>query len=348
MSYRFTALDGPVVEAEFDSPFLSASPNLSPEEYYEDTAARLHDSAAISAQHGDKEELLHEVSLLKMNVTSLLVLRNAIDVSNVRGAPQDMVDPSLDGSWFQAANSTLTYFDWLGTHMVSYECENGGAPFVHLSPQKGSGKGNEKSRKSMRGHTDGLYFPVNVEERYQGQPLPPGPDTVVLVGIRNNNNVPTRIAPLSFVVSTLSRSDVDLTSQPNYVFSPQSSFSLEGFEPQAGQRVLDRTQQDGIRIRFSHSSIRPMDGPNSEALQTAFDNLCASVARSYVDVAIGPGDLVFVNNCTAIHGRAEVGMPEKEDEKRWLLRTYTQHTVASQFTDVRSPDFVLKIGDKNE
>ena len=45
---------------------------------------------------------------------------------------------------------------------------------------------------------------------------------------------------------------------------------------------------------------------------------------SFGDVVVEAGDVVLVNNRTAIHGRAEVAMTETEESKRWLLRTYGQ------------------------
>jgi L-asparagine oxygenase len=75
-----------------------------------------------------------------------------------------------------------------------------------------------------------------------------------------------------------------------------------------------------VARRFSHSSVSPAHEASPEA-QGALDAIEAHCAANSLAVVLKPGDLLWVNNRRAIHGRGEVGTAFGGQE-RWLLRTY--------------------------
>jgi hypothetical protein len=91
-----------------------------------------------------------------------------------------------------------------------------------------------------------------------------------------------------------------------------------------------RDQNDGYMIRFSHSNVDPTGG-SDESARTALERLKEAIAASFQGVTLKAGDILFVNNRTALHGRAGVGAAEDERYRRWLLRTYGMYTSYSAF-----------------
>ncbi|MDX8483142.1 TauD/TfdA family dioxygenase [Mesorhizobium sp. VK24D] len=333
-----------VCEIEMSKPIAVAIPDKDPVEFYQ---AGYHKTQLISELRDNFRDfgvLLDQAKIFASGVFGLLVLKNAVDVTDVTGAPQDMVDRTLPPAWHRIANAVTVLIESLELDLVSYLCENGGEPYVHLSPQKGDHQGADKSRDGMRGHTDGIIFPPNVVERYHPH-FPPGPDAVVLTGIRNPDAVKTNIALMSRIVRKLERPTIYTLMEKKFRFYPQSSFTVpaEFLDEEAHldeQSVIEQSP-NGFRIRFSNSSIQAMPG-DAEA-EKALDELKRAVADCYTGVSIEPGDVILVNNNTAIHGRSPVGMPGNENEKRWLLRTYAQIVRPAKYCLDKSKPFALCI-----
>lgn len=308
-----------ICEICFDRPFEPRECLENPTEYYEQFYTRNSNSELLIRTFNEFYEVKEDIDKLMAGVYSILILRGMIEASGIKGGPKDMVDPTLPPDWTKVANTATTIIETLGLDLVSYECENNGELYVHLSPQVGL----EVSQDGMRGHTDGIVFPPNVPDRYHPQ-LPPGPDAVILIGIRNPNKVSTRVAPLSKVLRKLKSSHIHYLQRKMFRFKPQRSFSIPDTMEFFSEPVLERTEY-GFRIRFSNSSITVMEGlDDSHECAEAFEALKGAVADSYCDICIEPGDIVLVNNNTAIHGRSFVGIPQDEETKRWILRTYGQ------------------------
>jgi hypothetical protein len=207
---------------------------------------------------------------------------------------------------------------------VSYGTENSGNLFVNLVAIPGSGAFAEKSRKSLRGHTDGVSFPFNGEDDPQDSRLAPAPDLVTLVGLRNPNDIPTKVMSLADVLGSLSPSDVAELKKSQYSIRSQKTFV------QDMKRILGREHVviDGpilkdflgrTYIRYSHSNVVPSaSGGPAEQASNNLEAVCNQIA---VSVVVQPGDLLVINNRLSLHGRGVVG-DEVGGQSRWLLRTY--------------------------
>jgi hypothetical protein len=247
--------------------------------------------------------------------------------------PQNMIDTSADPSWFVFAIFISGFCRFVGWTVVSYACENSGNLFVHLVPQLGHDEGAAKSLKGLRGHTDGTVFPIGGVTSIDTE-LPKGPDAVILGCLNNPNKVATTLAPLSSIAKKLSREDIIQLRRNVYIFRPQSSFNLPDVV-RTHQPILCSSDHDGLLIRYSHSKVEPMTSESGP--KDALSNLGKAIAISLQKVVLAPGDIAFVNNRTAIHGRTEVALHDAEN-RRWILRTYGQSEVDSGFsTDPTRP-----------
>jgi hypothetical protein len=216
----------------------------------------------------------------------------------------------------------------LNSDTVSYGSENDGHLFVNLIVLPGENEFAEKSKGGMRGHTDGVSFPLRGQSHEFDQRVAPSPDFVCLSGLRNPDSTSTTVMPLALVLQQLSDEDIAELTKPQYVIRPQKTFKL-GLERMFGKRHPLASSMENIQllfqagtgywIRYSHSAgDAGFDSDLPKRALDRFEKACLDCSNS---VVISPGDLLVVNNRVGLHGRSEVG-GEAGGESRWLLRTY--------------------------
>lgn len=241
--------------------------------------------------------------------------------------------PLCDGT-IAARNAATAALIKAGLHVVAYRAENEGGRFVNLVAQPGEGRLAEKSFKAMRGHTDAVSFPFPFSVDPVNPRIAPAPDVVVLAGLRNPNQVPTRIMPLDKILECLNPLHIAMLRQPHYIIGCQNTFRAgtirelgPGHAPRGhvlhGASVLSRIGGRDI-VRFSHSNIGPdedTDDPSVPLAREALNAFCEAARACAIEVVCNPGDLLLINNRVALHGRSEVG-DEIGGESRWLLRCY--------------------------
>jgi L-asparagine oxygenase len=226
---------------------------------------------------------------------------------------------------------------------VSYASENDGHLFVNLVVLDGQSQMAEKSKDSMRGHTDGVFFPIRGEREEEHPTFAPSPDFVCLSGLRNPNSTATTVMPLKEVLGTLTDEEINELCEPQFTIRPQKTFrervaqamNWQGpLPPKIDNRSILFRRPNGFWIRFSHSSVAApivsaegdeadidAKGPADYARE-AFMEGCLEKVSS---VVIRPGDILLVNNRIGLHGRSEVG-GKPGGTSRWLLRTYGLET----------------------
>lgn len=226
--------------------------------------------------------------------------------------------------------------------VVSYASENEGHLFVNLVALEGDSAMADKSRGEMRGHTDGVFFPIRGERDEKYPRFAPSPDFVCLSGLRNPDATGTTVMPLNEVLLGLSEHEIEELCKPQFTLAPQRTF-LAGVKqamswPHArppridNRRVLFR-RQEGFWIRFSHSSVVDPIQDGTDGMDVDAKNAASSARNAFMDrcreqvrsVVLNPGDILLVNNRIGLHGRSEVG-GEVGGEARWLLRTYGLET----------------------
>lgn len=216
----------------------------------------------------------------------------------------------------------------LALETVSYATENDGNLFVNLVAMPGKGAFAEKSKKSMRGHTDGVSFPFNGDDDAQDARIAPSPDLVTLVGLRNPKDVPTKLMPLANVLANMPPGDVAELKKPQYSIRSQKTF-VQGMRRILGKELVVTDEPvlkdgaSGTYVRYSHSTVVPssMGGPAEQAS----NNLEATCNQVAVPVVIQPGDVLVISNRLSLHGRGEVG-EDVGGQSRWLLRAYALDT----------------------
>jgi hypothetical protein len=220
--------------------------------------------------------------------------------------------------------AAIAVHGFLALETISYGSENEGNLFVNLVSLPGEGALPEKSKKSMRGHTDGVSFPFNGEDDDSDARIAPSPDIVTLVGLRNPNWVPTMLMPLDAIMEHLTPGDIAELRKPQYSMRSQKTFvqgmrRILGHEHVVANGAILKDVQSGTFVRYSHSSVTPpKDGGSAEQATRKLELACS---RATIPVVVHPGDVLVVNNRRSLHGRGEVG-EAVGGQSRWLLRTY--------------------------
>ncbi|WP_338665991.1 TauD/TfdA family dioxygenase [Pararoseomonas sp. SCSIO 73927] len=250
-----------------------------------------------------------------------LVVRAGMDLSRLPPTPLDF-PPVQNDAWWPLGWLTVGLMALAGARLVSYACENGGDAFVNLvaRPEEDVGAGPaERSRKAMRGHTDGASFPFPSEFAAGDEVHSPAPDLLVLVGLRNPEGTPTRLAPVSLALKNLTDEELWAMEGPWFDIAPQATFDTD--RVRVGAPILSRREpRHGLSMRFSHGRVAPSHGAPAAA-GIALRRFKEALADLYVEVPIGPGDVCLIHNRQVIHGRAATG-PGVGGTTRWLLRTY--------------------------
>lgn len=177
----------------------------------------------------------------------------------------------------------------------------------------------------MSGHTDGVTFPIRGYRDPLNDRIAPSPDFVCLSSLRNPKKVPTKVMPLDELMKYLSDEHIEELQKPQYIIGSQLTFrdgmvDILGDELEVDDAQLLYAIHGKWWIRFSHSTTQIANLGESTA-QEAMNALKDACAHCAVHLALEPGDIVLVNNRTALHGRSEPG-EEYGGQTRWLLRTY--------------------------
>ena len=330
-----SSLDPSIVVASLAAPLRLPSVRVDPAQAQRDRGFLHEGGQTLARQISGFEDIAYNVDLLANDAISGVQIKGLFVPSDAMVEPSFMVDDTVDAEWHRIALLVQFLIDSFNLYNVSYSCENSGRLYVHLCPQDGFSADAEKSRKFLRGHTDGSVLPISGLEIDVG--LPPSPDLVVLVGLKNQARVPTRIHPLSKVVRSMQPDSIRALGEPVFSLSPQSSFELPNLT-RANQRVLLQGD-DGHLIRYSHSKVTyPGNDPR---YLNAIEDLQEAIRTCSYDVVVEPGDVLFVNNRTAIHGRGKVS-EEAVTARRWLMRTYCAFERNEKFRRVKDRPHVLE------
>lgn len=230
-----------------------------------------------------------------------------------------------------AQAAALAVHGVLNLETVSYGTENDGSLFVNLVVMPGKGRYADKSKSSLRGHTDAVSFPLAGADFPDDPRVAPSPDVVTLVGLRNPKNVPTTVMALEDVLGQMSPDDVLELKKKQFSMNSQLTF-VEGMLDLFGEVLVAHGEAvltdvgNGTHVRYSHKQVMPTDPNDARAREASdrFEAACNAVAQ---EVVIKPGDVLVVSNRMGLHGRGEPG-EEHGGKSRWLLRTYGLDTSA--------------------
>ncbi|HGX3309058.1 TPA: taurine catabolism dioxygenase TauD [Pseudomonas aeruginosa] len=254
-----------------------------------------------------------------------LHLRAVFDPVKLPDTPVAFIKvPDVEGTLLARA-SAIAALAALELETISYGSENSGELFVNLVVIPGEGREAEKSQGGMRGHTDGVAFPIRGHQDPGDPRIAPSPDFVCLATLRNPNAVATNVIPLKDVLAKLPQESILELQKPQYIIGAQHTFrkgmrAILGYELMLDDAQVLFSTDLGYWIRYSHSSTQPAESGASLA-KTAMVLLEEECPKCAQPVSLEPGDIVLVNNRIGLHGRDQVG-DESGGTTRWLLRTY--------------------------
>ena len=260
--------------------------------------------------HFISEELALGIESSIQSQEPVIILRGAFETHTYPLTPTEF-QVSDDKYWWSAANTANGIASKFGLKLCSYYSENNGELFVNLV----ANPNNKKSQNAMRGHTDAVAHRMPQEVNILNES--PSPDYVMLIVLRNPNKVPTIVASLSDISERLSVSAMDELALPQFIIRPQATFNID--------RILYNVPilfLNPFSIRYSHGKVSyDPKGTNADKVKNAISELNEAIITSSSEVVGHPGDIILVNNRTAIHGRKAPGSDSAGDS-RWLMRTY--------------------------
>jgi Fe(II)/alpha-ketoglutarate-dependent arginine beta-hydroxylase len=163
-------------------------------------------------------------------------------------------------------------------------------------------------------------------------------DYLGMMCLRNPDRVPTTFAPISKVA--LSPEQLAVLASPHFVIRPDNSHlpknrgNGNGHSP-AEEALIEKAYRkieqmcaspERIPVLFGDPStpyvrMDPyfMDTPEDPAARAAFDELQRKVDDALEDRVLEPGDIVFIDNYQAVHGRKPF-KARYDGRDRWLKR----------------------------
>ncbi len=214
--------------------------------------------------------------------------------------------------WHVPVSKMITICKNLNLSIVSYKSEHNNSPFVNIVKMNIEDEiKNIKSKKFMRGHTDGSSHRFPNETHLNNVSI--SPDFIILTCLRNNNTS-TKISFVSEIVKDLTYKEKLILSKPQFISKPQLSYE-KWLNPIYPVSVLHNNFSE---IRFSHSKIEAI---NNKEANIVLEKLKSIIEKKTFDITLKSGDILFINNKKCLHGRGNPGnciVPED----RWLIRSY--------------------------
>ncbi|WP_105169037.1 TauD/TfdA family dioxygenase [Pseudoalteromonas sp. T1lg23B] len=267
--------------------------------------------------HQESNELLEIVKDLnysqELKTQDNQVLKKIFDArSQIPGEIQQQVE--------QFRNSNLSYFlmKGLSTEKVSETLLllTGllGVPFAHDQEAELVSIVKPKKVELKPGETG--YYTWNKFDLHSELPyVKDAPDYLSLLCKHNVENGFTYTASVKKALELMSEEDIDMLMKPEFQIMIPPHFGHD--ESHAECRPIIESYANGHRIRIRFDGIRLLNQAAKEPLERLYQ------ALNQVRVAhlLQPGELLIINNNTALHGRSEFE-PSFADGDRELHRVY--------------------------
>lgn len=283
------------------------------------------EAACRIAQRGGRYvlPLLHEsaeaISRFRSGAVSAIKFTSLFRQSSFPSSP--IMDAASPTEFSLRVNRLLfSVIGALGYLPAGYATEAYGALPQNITPT-----GSNKSLETMttakcQGHTDvcdGLFpFEATSHDEIQS------PEILALLCIRNPASVPTFVLPLKRILSNLSLDQTNLLQQELFHVLPQESFARS----RKGRDLALLVYHKGrAHFRYSNSKISTTNPDAADVLKAVHSIVQAGQSESRI--LLRPGDLLIINNRTALHGREDIAA-KFDGSDRWLIRSYGFSAVA--------------------
>jgi len=234
---------------------------------------------------------------------AMLLVRNLpVDVENVPDTPS--VRGSVQRGTTTPASALMLIAMAMG-EVIAFDKEKTGALVQDVVPVPGM--------EQFQGNAGSIKLNMHTENAFHEHK----PDLVGLMCLRNDheNVAGLRVASVRNAVPLLSARTREILHQPRFVTMAPASFEIaDGLEEPHG--ILAGSFEDpDLKVDFS--STIPSDDEAAQAM-TELEGVIERVAHTLI---LGPGDLAFVDNRLALHGRNSF-QPRYDGRDRWLQRVF--------------------------
>ena len=217
--------------------------------------------------------------------------------------PTPSVPDSVERAATVPATVAVLLASVLGT-VVAFRDEKRGALVQNVVPvpSLASSQSNGGS-VPLEFHTENAFHPHR-------------PDYIGLLCLRpaHDEQVGTRLSSIRRALPLVGDADREVLQQPRFLTEAPPSFRSAGRS--SPHPVLGGAPEDpDICVDFH--ATQPLDGRAGEALR----HLRAAMFEARADVVLDSGDMVFVDNRIAVHGRVSFS-PRYDGSDRWLHRVY--------------------------
>ncbi|MGY2087248.1 TauD/TfdA family dioxygenase [Nocardia gipuzkoensis] len=168
--------------------------------------------------------------------------------------------------------------------------------------------------EAQTGHGSRAELQFHVEDAFDDDRC----DAFALACLRNPDAVPTTVA--STACLDLNALDVEILAEPRFRIAPDPEHLRglphgEHIQPRA-RAVLTEAAVDA-RLRVDPAFTAPAAGDKRAA--TAFEGLCEQLRAGTVDLVLGAGDVLLLDNHRTVHGRRSF-RPRYDGTDRWLRK----------------------------
>ncbi|WP_326767575.1 TauD/TfdA family dioxygenase [Streptomyces sp. NBC_01591] len=236
---------------------------------------------------------------------AMLLLRNLpVD-------PESLPDtPSTPGSVQRSSTlpaSVLALISLQLGELMAFQEEKSGALVQDVVPVPGM--------EEFQGNAGAAQLTMHVENAFH----PLRPDLVGLMCLRNDhdNIAGLRVASIRNALPLLSEKTRRLLHEPRFVTAPPASFGDLQSLPEPHGILSGAPQDPDVKVDFT--STEALD-PDAARAMAELGEVFAEVRRT---VVLEPGDLAYVDNRLALHGRTAFS-PRYDGRDRWLQRAFVQ------------------------
>ncbi|MFF3396715.1 TauD/TfdA family dioxygenase [Streptomyces sp. NPDC002669] len=236
---------------------------------------------------------------------AMLLLRN------LPVAPESLPDtPGKPGSVQRTSTlpaSVLALISLQLGELMAFREEKGGALVQDVVPVPGM--------EDFQGNAGATQLTMHVENAFH----PLRPDLVGLMCLRNDhdNVAGLRIASIRNALPLLSEETRRVLHEPRFVTAPPASFGDLQSLPEPHGILSGDPEDPDVKVDFT----------STEALDPGAERAMAELGEVFVEVRktliLEPGDLAYVDNRLALHGRTAF-RPRYDGRDRWLQRAFVQ------------------------
>ncbi len=221
--------------------------------------------------------------------------------------PTPKSDIMRNGKDFLSEQILLGLGSLLGLKINILLEEKDGAPIQQVIPLEGK----EYSESGVGSKVD---FSIHVENASYKKMT----RFFMLFCLKMKEDAFTTIYPCSEIVDRLSIKVIEELKKPNFLHKSGPSFRKA--LSHKGSILTEKNDCFKIRINTATDRCVALNKEGENALNTVKGVLNDSL--SIKNICLTPGDLLFVNNTMACHGRTSFEMGENPDIRRWLQRIY--------------------------